>query len=65
MISNQLLKYYPVFSSANCPVRTLRLTVKCPVNTEENVKFLGTRSLVYVSDKQRMTVACSGKLYKK
>ena len=30
MISNQLLKNYPVFSSANCPVRTLRLTVKCP-----------------------------------
>ena len=30
MVSNKLLKNYPVFSSANCPVRTLRLTVKCP-----------------------------------
>ena len=26
------LKNYPVFSSANCPVRTLGLTVKCPLN---------------------------------
>ena len=32
MISNKLLKNYTVFSSANCPVRTLWLTVKCPFN---------------------------------